>query len=125
MNDPVFYEKAEVKTIANMLIDKHVPVMVGNMSWKPFESILDYGCGAGSVSSRFLYPLAEKYSSAITGVDVSPEMIEFANEKYPHTLATFIVGDIMTEDQFKWPLLNVKFDKILCVHVLHFIQDYK
>ncbi|CAG7830706.1 unnamed protein product [Allacma fusca] len=108
-----------------MFIEEHVPVMVEKMNWKPFESILDYGCGAGSVSSHFLFPIAEKYSSAVTGVDVSPEMVEYANENHSHALANFLVGNIMVDDKFKWPLQNVKFDKILVVNVVHFIQDYE
>lgn len=55
------------------------------------DRILDIGCGAGIPVAR---DLSERY--AVTGVDISGEMIRLARQNVP--LATFIQSDIMALD---------------------------
>ena len=52
------------------------------------SSILDVGCGGG----RFTRKLAEYYPQAqVRGIDISPEAIEYANEKLDqHNQVTFL-----------------------------------
>ena len=66
-----------------------------------FEDYLDFACGTG----RMLGFLG-KYAQSVTGVDISPSMLEVARERVPK--AELICGDLTRE-----PLLtNRQFDVI-------------
>ncbi len=51
---------------------------IGDISGK---KILDFGCGTGEFAS---FLAARKVEVQYTGVDIVPEMLEFAQQKYPH-----------------------------------------
>ncbi len=66
--------------------------------------VLDLGCGSGIPVSKFL--VEKGYD--VTGVDISPKMIELARKNVSD--ARFVVGD-MTEVRFK-----KKFDGVIAVY---------
>jgi SAM-dependent methyltransferase len=57
------------------------------------SSILDVGCGQGDL---YGFLGASGYSVQYTGVDLSPEMITSARERFP--AADFILGDVLETD---------------------------
>lgn len=120
MYDPERYESN--KSAAASDADQFTPLMIQDMTWGEREVILDYGCGAGSTGNKFFLPEAEKYNSQIYSVDISPDMIEHAKEKYPNPRVAHDVGDIL---QNNFPHVDKKFDKIFTVYVLHFVKDYR
>lgn len=60
---------SQQKMVAEMLIQQY--------PFKSSDSILDIGCGSGEISASLA-----KCVSFVVGIDPSPSMINFANEKY-------------------------------------------
>jgi ubiquinone/menaquinone biosynthesis C-methylase UbiE len=121
MYDPERYET--YKSAPAKDAEEFVPILIKGMKgWKENETILDYGCGAGSVANKHLVPLATKYNATIHAVDISNEMIKHAKEAYPHPSVHYLQGDIQDPN---FPLLNKQFDQIFSIYVLHFIRDYR
>jgi ubiquinone/menaquinone biosynthesis C-methylase UbiE len=82
---------------------------------QPPGKIADLGCGSGVFSSI----LAEK-SFQVTGVDLSPGMIEMAGKKYPKAKynVSFKVGDVEALD-----FADASFDGVLLSGLLHHLPD--
>lgn len=77
------------------------------------ESLLSLGCGTG----QFLAQLESTYSMIkITGIDASSDMLEIAKKNLPK--AKFLKQDLET-----LTLLAKSYDVILCLNVLHFINN--
>lgn len=74
------------------------------------ERVLDLGCGTGDLSAQIGQSGAE-----VTGMDLSPEMIEQAKVKYPHI--SFVVGN---GEQFQFP---AAFDRIFSNAALHWMKN--
>ncbi|ODM93581.1 Juvenile hormone acid O-methyltransferase [Orchesella cincta] len=119
MQDPARCENN--KASAQEIIDVFVPKLISSLRWNTGETVLDYGCGAGSTGFKCILPKVEEFQSKMYSVDVSAKMLAFAEENYPHELITYGVGDILD----KFPFENVKFDKIFAVNVFHYIRDMK
>ncbi|MEK6826889.1 MAG: methyltransferase domain-containing protein, partial [Nanoarchaeota archaeon] len=68
----------------------------------PIKKILDLGCGTGIHDAELA-----KRGYNITGLDLSPKMIQIAKEKNPGM--NFLVGDMSNFD------INEKFDCIICM----------
>jgi SAM-dependent methyltransferase len=75
----------------------------------PRSSILEVGCGAGMPTAKYL-----STSHGVTGVDISPKMIDLARANVPSV--HFIEADIMTAD---FPKEN--FDAIVSFYALSHI----
>jgi len=121
MYDPERYENN--KAAAGNDAAEFVPRLIKQMFWKREEKILDYGCGAGSVCTEYLVPMAERYKSTIDAVDTSDDMLEFAKANNSHALVQFMKDDIMKEDFIKGR--TEVYDRIFSIYVLHFMRDYK
>jgi SAM-dependent methyltransferase len=78
------------------------------------SSVLDLGCGTGSLSV-----LLAEYEHAVTGVDLSPRMLEQARRKAErHGLsAGFLLGDASA------PPVTEVFDVVLARHVVWTLPD--
>ena len=74
------------------------------------DSILDVGCAGGHFYLTLKKLLALK-NLDYTGIDVTPEYIEFAHEKFPDV--KWHVGDVR-----KLPFSDGQFDHTLCLFVL-------
>lgn len=78
------------------------------------SSILDLGCGTGSLSV-----LLAEYGHAVTGVDLSPRMLEQARRKAERhgVSAVFLLGDASA------PPVMQGFDVVLARHVVWALPD--
>ncbi|MEW2115720.1 class I SAM-dependent methyltransferase [Streptomyces sp. NPDC005474] len=84
-------------------------------SWLPDRpaDVLDLGCGTGSVSL-----LAAEQGHRVTGVDLSPAMVEQARAKLAGRAAVFLVGDAGAP-----PVGEERFDVVVVRHVLWTLPD--
>ena len=80
--------------------------------------ILDCGIGTGSLSSALLEALPFKFH--LTGLDLSPRMIEEANHRLTRAGARF---DLYCRDVSSLPLGDEKFDLVMCGHLLEHLTD--
>ncbi|MFT3741538.1 MAG: methyltransferase domain-containing protein [Gammaproteobacteria bacterium] len=76
------------------------------------DEILDVGCGSGKISAEMA-----KRAKKVVGIDISPEMVEFASQNYPFKNLSFIVGDVTTFN------INKKFDLIVSFWTLSWVKD--
>jgi ubiquinone/menaquinone biosynthesis C-methylase UbiE len=78
--------------------------------WIPDDNadVLDVGCGTGSLA---LVLTGQGHS--VTGVDLSPAMVERAKRKLANRSATVLVGDAVDP-----PVGDSRFDVVLCRHLL-------
>ncbi|MFJ3335957.1 class I SAM-dependent methyltransferase [Streptomyces sp. NPDC086766] len=78
--------------------------------WLPGRpcDVLDLGCGTGSMSL-----LAAEQGHRVTGIDLSPAMVERARAKLAGRDAAFLVGDAAAP-----PVGERRFDVVLVRHVL-------
>ncbi|MEU3900559.1 class I SAM-dependent methyltransferase [Streptomyces sp. NPDC045251] len=84
-------------------------------SWLPERpgDLLDLGCGTGSLSL-----LAAEQGHRVTGVDLSPAMVERARAKLAGRDAVFLTGDAAAP-----PVGERRFDAVLVRHVLWALPD--
>ncbi|GAA4045705.1 class I SAM-dependent methyltransferase [Streptomyces shaanxiensis] len=84
-------------------------------SWLPERAsdVLDLGCGTGSLSL-----LAAEQGHRVTGVDLSPAMVDLARAKLAGRDAVFLVGDAAAP-----PVGEERFDVVLVRHVLWTLPD--
>jgi 2-polyprenyl-3-methyl-5-hydroxy-6-metoxy-1,4-benzoquinol methylase len=71
------------------------------------ERVLDIGCGSGAVA----YSIVSECRATVVGIDIQPENIKIAQEKYKHPNLSFRVGDALL-------LENEKFDVVVLSNVL-------
>lgn len=96
----------EAKWIAPRVVNEYLEEIL-----EPSMSIIDIGVGTGQ-SIKMPYNLGCK----VTGLDLSPEMIKFAQTSYPK--GKFLVADLEKE----WPL-NQKYDVVIASGVLEFVEN--
>ncbi|MEU1186612.1 class I SAM-dependent methyltransferase [Streptomyces sp. NPDC005859] len=79
-------------------------------AWLPERAcdVLDLGCGTGSLSL-----LAAEQGHRVTGVDLSPAMIDLARAKLAGRDAVFLIGDAAAP-----PVGERRFDTLLVRHLL-------
>lgn len=84
-------------------------------TWLPERAadILDLGCGTGSLSL-----LASERGHRVTGIDLSPRMVDLARAKLAGRDVVFLVGDAAIP-----PVGEQRFDVLLCRHVLWAMPD--
>ncbi|MEU6552406.1 class I SAM-dependent methyltransferase [Streptomyces sp. NPDC046915] len=84
-------------------------------AWLPGRpaDVLDLGCGTGSLSL-----LAAERGHRVTGVDLSPPMVELARAKLAGRDAVFLLGDAAAP-----PVGEQRFDVVLVRHVLWALPD--
>jgi ubiquinone/menaquinone biosynthesis C-methylase UbiE len=74
--------------------------------------VLDVGCGTG----RWAAALAERFGCEVTGVDVSPEMLEVARERVPHGV------DLRFAAAERLPFADGSFERVLMTLVVHHVE---
>ncbi len=106
------YSDANDDGVYNSLYER--PAMLSILGPLTGARVLDVGCGAGQLSAE----LADRGAS-VTGVDVSPAMIEIARGRLG-ARARFEVADI--DDPL--PFATDSFDLVVASLVLHYIEDW-
>ena len=77
------------------------------------KDILDFGCGDGGHAENLLEMGARK----VSGIDVSPDMIELASKRKKEGLEFF------TADGTKVPFDDTSFDIVFSNFVIHYFED--
>jgi len=95
--------------------------IISSLTFRQGETILDFGCGEGTLSKRHLAPIAEKLNGQVIGLDISSAQIAAAKKYNEHAHVEYVCGDIFSVEN---PLKERKFDKIFCVFVLDYHTDY-
>ena len=86
------------------------PPVLEELRRHPFQELLDVGCGTGPMIELLLKEFPDK---SYTGVDLTPRMIEVAQEKkLPN--AKFLVGD-----SENLPFEGETFDVVICTNSFH------
>lgn len=85
--------------------------------------ILDVGCGSGWLSEYLA-----RLGYDVTGIDISPDLIEMASERlrrvpYPVDHETPLRYRFQTHDIEKGPLPGETFDAVICYDTLHHFED--
>jgi len=80
--------------------------------------VLDCGIGTGALSLALLEALPFKFH--LTGLDLSPRMIEEAKRRFTSAGARF---DLYCRDVSSLPLGGEKFDLVMCGHLLEHLPD--
>ncbi|XID93323.1 class I SAM-dependent methyltransferase [Paenibacillaceae bacterium WGS1546] len=91
-------------------VSKYGEDLVTWLNPKPGERIVDFGCGTGDLAARIASAGAD-----VTGVDISPEMVERARAKYPGLRFELADGT-------KWSA-NEPFDAVFSNAALHWMKD--
>jgi trans-aconitate 2-methyltransferase len=111
-----FYDKFSEKQVSTGINNRHLSILrhLKNAGLHQHSSVLEVGCGVGTVSELILRFLSNQGS--LKAVDISPISIQAANklsEKYSN--ASFEVRDLTQE------LLPLKFDTIVLPDVIEHI----
>jgi len=77
------------------------------------ERVLDIGCGIGALS----FDLAEKSDANVSGIDLDPENIRIAQEKYSHSKIIYQLGDVLTVP------MDGAFDTVILSNVLEHLPN--
>ncbi|MHA1938300.1 MAG: class I SAM-dependent methyltransferase [Candidatus Thorarchaeota archaeon] len=77
------------------------------------ERVLDIGCGIGALA----YSLARKAEAHVVGIDVNPDNIAQARERYVHPNVQYVVGDALKDLPAEF------FDLIILSNVLEHLPE--
>ncbi len=77
------------------------------------EQVLDIGCGIGAVA----YDVAEKAGAHVMGIDLKPDNIAKAQQRYPHARIEYVVGDVLQA------IPNSSFDVVILSNVLEHLPE--
>jgi 2-polyprenyl-3-methyl-5-hydroxy-6-metoxy-1,4-benzoquinol methylase len=95
-----------------------VDVVQEFLAGKKFGRILDIGCGDGSISAPFL-----SAENKLTLLDLSNTMLGIARARVPAELAANV--ETFNEDFMSADLGSRRYDLIICVGVMAYIEDEK
>lgn len=101
---------------------RNIEEFSSKINWQPNASVADIGTGPGNIFVENILPLIPNYKKAL-GIDLSKQMIEFANHKYADLPnLKFIVGDIEGEEE-QYGEYESSFDYITSFLCLMLIKD--
>lgn len=110
---PDYYEEGILKNPFQKIWHTLKWITIKKMIVGNTKSILDIGCASGWMTAKIAETL---YWIPVTGVDVSPEMINYAEIKHPGI-------NFICADAHKLPFGNETFDLIICTEVLEHVSD--
>lgn len=90
--------------------DKVIEKILDNCGIDKGVCVLDVACGTG-----VLFPDYIKRGAVVTGIDISPEMVKIAKEKFPNV--NVICGDVEETD------FNEKFDTVVVYNAFPHFPD--
>ena len=110
-------ERVEVRRYLNPSPDTPFPLeyafhLVGNVQGK---TVLDLGCGSGES-----IPVLQTRGAYVVGVDLSPDLIEVANERlHAHGIAT---ATLRVGSAYETGLATASVDVVFCMSLLHHLE---
>jgi trans-aconitate methyltransferase len=93
--------------------------LIAKLKLRGDEHILDVGCGDGKVTAELARALPR---GSVTGVDASPQMIEFANKLFPATKFSNLRFRVMDARKLKF---ERQCDLIFSNAALHWVDDHQ
>jgi len=93
--------------------------LIARLKLRGDEHILDVGCGDGKVTAELAQALPR---GSVTGVDASPQMIEFANKLFPATKFSNLRFRVMDARKLKF---ERQCDLIFSNAALHWVDDHE
>lgn len=72
--------------------DEIVNEILDGAGVKPGAAVLDVACGTGVLIPDYL----KRQVASVTGVDISPEMVKIARQKFPQENVTILCADVET-----------------------------
>jgi len=93
--------------------------LIGKLNLRGDEKILDIGCGEGKVTAEIATYLP---SGAVTGIDISEDMVGFAKKTFPiekHPNLRFLIMDALNLNP------DEQFDIVFSNATLHWIKDHR
>lgn len=108
---------------ASVVLAAHLPGMI----WKEGERMLDIGSGSGDVTSTLLLPALPVQPSSMVGLDVSQQMVDYANDSYSspqpgQTSLSFHKMDIGKQTRPR-DVFPGGFHKVFSLYCLHWVRD--
>lgn len=125
MNHPCMYQKGNKlqRHDAEQIIKEYSHRLQWRFDGR--DTLLDIGTGPGDVLIDFIYAIMPKQFGRIVGSDVSPKMIDYAQDVYKsYGKCEFKVLDIGTEKDLPNDMRE-QFDHVTSFYCLHWIQNQK
>ena len=92
--------------------------LIARLNLRGDEHILDVGCGDGKVTAEIARALPH---GLVTGIDASPEMIEFARENFPSPNYSNLEFRVMDARRIR---LGHAFNIVFSSSALHWVDDH-
>jgi trans-aconitate 2-methyltransferase len=92
--------------------------LIAKLNLRGDEHILDVGCGDGKVTAEIARSLPK---GSVTGIDASPQMIEFAKQAFPAAEFSNLRFRVMDARKKKF---DRRFDLVFSNAALHWVDDH-
>lgn len=90
-----FFNRAAATWDAEMIrSDERIDLILDNAHVATGSKVLDVACGTGVLIPDYL----RRNAGSITAIDIAPEMINIARDKFRQTNVKFVCGDVETTD---------------------------
>ncbi|KAK4873194.1 hypothetical protein RN001_015223 [Aquatica leii] len=122
MNNPSLYLKVHHigRVGSRNIIQKYFHLVSQNEDEE--IAIIDIGSGPGNVTHDVLFPLFKNPIKKVVGIDISKEMVEFANATYGNENLSFEVlniGNVVPERYISF------FDYVFSFSTFHWVKDQR
>lgn len=98
---------------------KWAQTLMQNLNLSEYKSILDVGCGDGKITANLAQAIPK---SRIMGIDSSPGMIAYAQEKYAINRHPHLTFSCLDARSLKF---NQEFDLVFSNATLHWVDDHQ
>lgn len=96
--------------------------LIAQLALRGDEQVLDVGCGDGKITAEIARALPH---GAATGTDIAPEMIAFAQQTFPATVAPNLQFQVADARHLDPVVLGAnRFDVVFSNAALHWVDDH-